>query len=1150
MQQTYTPLLSKRYTLDERIGSGGMGTVFRALDRLNNHTVALKCIMFDPEILNEMTAAGTNLRLLLAREFALLATLRHPNIISVYDFGFDDNGQPYFTMDLLHDALPIDQYGAAQSADVQADLFVQMTQALSYLHRYGVLHRDLKPDNVLITPDGTARLLDFGLSSAHELGATGTSWGSLPYMAPEVTDGGEADERSDLYAVALIAYQMIDGGYPFGLDGSVDRLMQDIREHALDVAHLPVSQALQVVLTKLLSKAPDDRYANADAVLTAYAHADDTRATGETPAIRESFLQASKLIGRDDELRALTTALDQAMLEDKGSAWLIGGESGVGKTRLMNELRILALVRGALVLRAQASSEAGTSFRFWREALRHIILLVDVDDFEASILKPIFPDIESVIGRAVADPPFIDPTAAQERLGTVIEAIFTRCEAPILLLLEDLQWLPEGIGIVQRISRLTHTRRMLVVANYRDDERPTLHHDLPQMQHIRLSRLTRSAIGDLSASMLGETNGRRSELVDFLMRQTEGNVFFLVETVRALAEEAGELRAVGDLALSADVTTVGVRDVIQRRLDRITGRDETLLRLAASMGRSLDLRVLSRLAVGFTVEDWLLRCASVLAVQDDVWRFAHDKLRESTLAAIAPVEQVKLHRVIATTIEQEYGDDPDTVVQAAYHWGQAGEPRKELFYSTLAGERLLSLGAYQEADKLLRRAITLAETEAISRFERAHLLRIIADVCIGLGDQPQNLAYLLQAYALLTADHPTGDVDDLIAALSAEELRLLTEIDIELAYNYIELTYDLLPGVAYITHAIALQERIGDALTQANCYAMGSVALMSMAEHARALDYAERAAALVAGIDDGAAPAPLARALSSLSYFWTFAARWDASRRDGERSAALYQRIGDLLRWRATLMNLAVSYEWRGDFARGLEMRFQEYEIARQGENITGQVRALAGVGQMQAYLGQLDAARDSLERRADMIVRANITSSTRWTYLGMINYRLGRLDEAWAALPRAVAEISNITVPSAHDMFALPNTAEVLLGLWESGAEDVDQLRRFAPTVMRLIRLYGERYLSGEAHMLVIEGRYEWLSGNQADASALWTRARALAVQHGTPYAEAQALFEIGRHLPVGSADRAAHLNQARALFEGMDTRYALSLVVAALEE
>src|SRR5258706_15531538 len=147
-------------------------------------------------------------RLALAEEFQLLASLRHPNIISVLDYGFDD-GNPYFTMELLDHAQTILECGRGQPLAAQVGLLVQVLQALAYLHRRGVIHHDLKPGNVLVTGE-QVKLLDFGLSVMRKQRSDdgGTTSGTLAYLAPEVLSGLPSDETSDLYAVGVIAYEL------------------------------------------------------------------------------------------------------------------------------------------------------------------------------------------------------------------------------------------------------------------------------------------------------------------------------------------------------------------------------------------------------------------------------------------------------------------------------------------------------------------------------------------------------------------------------------------------------------------------------------------------------------------------------------------------------------------------------------------------------------------------------------------------------------------------------------------------------------------------------------------------------------------------------------------------------------------------------
>src|SRR5438552_1680852 len=141
--------------------------------------------------------------------------------------------------------------------------------------------------------------------------------------------------------------------------------------------------------------------------------------------------------------------------------------------------------------------------------------------------------------------------------------------SPVVVILEDLHWADdESLALLARLSPLVTERPVLLLSSYRDDERPTLPKDLPQIQVMSLDRLTQAGIVELTGSMLGAA-GRQPRLIELLQRETEGNVFFLVEVVRALAEEAGQLGNVGLRDLPERVSAGGVRQIVQRRLNRV-----------------------------------------------------------------------------------------------------------------------------------------------------------------------------------------------------------------------------------------------------------------------------------------------------------------------------------------------------------------------------------------------------------------------------------------------------------------------------------------------------------------------------------------------------------------------------------------------------
>ncbi|KAB2858789.1 MAG: serine/threonine-protein kinase PknK, partial [Anaerolineae bacterium] len=391
-----TTFIGSRYRLHEQLGTGGMGAVYRATDRLTGTTVALKRVLTPTGDLTFNSASDfDDHRVALASEFQTLASLRHPHIISVLDYGFDAAAQPFFTMTLLEEPQTLIHAAHDQSIQHKITLLIQTLQALAYLHRRGIIHRDLKPANVLVT-EGHVRVVDFGLSIGRDE-ARGIA-GTLAYMAPEILEGDPASEASDLYAVGVMAYEMLVGRHPYDIS-SAGNLLQDLLSTEPDLSAIPdpfnpnitkhfhsddpaAAELATVVLThapllveipeiedkhpsptvvsgpkitlagivgKLLAKRPADRFATAHEVIEALCAASGQAVPPESAATRESFLQAATFVGREAELNTLLHALDQS-LDGQAGFWLIGGESGVGKSRLLAELRTRALVRGALVL--------------------------------------------------------------------------------------------------------------------------------------------------------------------------------------------------------------------------------------------------------------------------------------------------------------------------------------------------------------------------------------------------------------------------------------------------------------------------------------------------------------------------------------------------------------------------------------------------------------------------------------------------------------------------------------------------------------------------------------------------------------------------------------------------------------------------------
>jgi eukaryotic-like serine/threonine-protein kinase len=767
--------IANRYQLYEKLGQGGMGAVYRAYDRLTGSTIALKRVLSDLDMNFDQTTP-LNMRLNLSHEFRTLATLRHPNIISVLDYGFDRERQPFFTMNLLPDPQPVTL--AAPHADTaqKTRWLIEMLQALAYLHRQGVIHRDLKPANVLVSND-QVQVLDFGLAQRGSLSpdeAEDSTAGTLAYMSPEQLKSEPASVQSDLYAVGMMAYELFLGRYPFDTR-STTGLIRQILEVMPDI--WMIKRNIGDVLHRLLAKSPAERYPNADEAIAALCAATGFDIPHESAALRESYLQAAQFVGRREQLQTLTDALNTLTREPgHGAAWLIGGESGTGKSRLMEELRIRGLVNGANVVRGQAQAGSSLPLQVWREPARRLLLAAAdrLSPLEIGILRELVPDAAAVVGQTVPDVPPLEGDAQRNRLRDTVVKLFrlAATDQPVLLLLEDLQWAEDSLAILNGVIRLTGEARLLMIGSFRDDEAPTLPDQLPGATSIKLPRLSDAEVAELSESMLG-AGGRKPALLGFLQRESEGNAFFLVEIMRTLAEGAGRLGDIANMTLPAKVVAGGVQEVIRRRLARIPESARQLLRVAALIGRQPDLAVLQALIARGVVPDletdldgWLTTCANVaiLEIADERWRFTHDKLREAILRDFDESARADYHRHIAEVLEALYPTDSARAGALMEHWQKAGHADREAHYAILAGERALAVSDYPNAERYTTHAITLIEAGGAPDLtgRLAALYSRLGDTIRLRGDYDQALAWIEKG---IMHAHQNGQTTDLIDAL-------------------------------------------------------------------------------------------------------------------------------------------------------------------------------------------------------------------------------------------------------------------------------------------------------------------------------------------------------------------------------------------------
>ncbi|RME44132.1 MAG: tetratricopeptide repeat protein [Deltaproteobacteria bacterium] len=1143
--------IESRYRILGLLGRGGMGVVYKVFDRVMDRTVALKLLPGNrgsgP---NAPPVEAEHLRQervrLMKYEFLKMASFNHPNVARVYDFGFTRDGGYYFTMEFIEGEDLLTATSGMGYMEILV-LVVDICRALEYIHSRGVVHHDIKPSNIMVLSSTDLsdlsfervaqldsvdqppriKLIDFGIMREISHSGGKKVRGTPRFMAPEAFRG-EGDQRTDLYALGVTLYKVICGIYPFVGETLSELIALHRRRHPRPPSSLKpdLPPVWEELILKLLAKDPADRFGSANQVIRFINHRLGTNFRIETRRTSEGYVQSGKFVGRGAELKLLREGWRAigSRPNETAQVLLIGGEAGVGKSRLLKEFKLDVQMSEGLIFVASCHPYQSIPY----EAIATLLdqLLSHAAEHAPSLIRK----YASVLGKLVKVPHLpqaVVPSLAEHaeeriRLFTRVAEFLrevsrhpegedapSRERSPLVLVIEDLHLAdPSTLDFIHALGQMLRGANVMLILTLRTDE-PSPALELfdrvgndPELQHwrkITLSRLKRGDVARLVETMFPRPD-HLTTFIDRLMIETEGNVFFIEEIMKSLIEEGSIVREDRGWKLAEAGERIrlpsSIEGLIQRRFLLLDGTSRKLLQYAAVAAMACDpdlLRQFSGLDDHLVYEkltDLTLRnrfLSEQRSPEGSRYDFVHGKFREVIYAGIDPGERRAIHRRIGVVLESLY-PPREIAGQLAYHFLKGQEVEKAFEYSVLAGEIARERYNYDVAIAHYTNALTLPVDAPGRKCElylyRAEALKIGGHYDAALEDYHKVLHGLIPM--------PEESVQE---STERKGFILWDMSDIHRIQGRLELAMKCgmkaLKLFSFLKHWQGMARSLN---------LIGRIHL-SRHELSRAREVFQEALQLCFKYNDEAGVADALNNIGKIYHRWGDARAFDHF----SRACAIRERMGDLYGMADALNNIGLAYYEAGDHERALGHLTRALEIRRSIGNRYGEAATLNNIGSVYFAKGWFRKSRkcfaESLELKRTFGNRYAIASALN--NIGMCLLPLCHFDEARESFSEAI-ELARGIKDQRMEARLLHN-----FGLIERASGAYWAAMRFFRKAVQLCEQVGFR--EGRLHSLAEIGDLYRILGCGQEARGYLSRGLALAEEGKNADVRCRVLVALG---------------------------------------
>jgi len=595
-------------------------------------------------------------------------------------------------------------------------LAISLASTLAEVHSRNVIHKDIKPSNIILEPSGEGRLIDFGVATLQKVEHLDASpshlvEGTLAYMSPEQTGrmNRAVDYRTDFYSLGVTLYELLTGRRPFQGRDALEWFHAHMAQKPMPPQELnaQVPAAVSAIVLKLLAKVAEERYQSAEGLKADLERCREGSgqsapggfALGEHD-VPNRFQLPQRLYGRDTQVATLLQGFERMMASGKPELFLVSGYSGIGKSSVVHEMHKPVVHRRGFFLSGkfdqfQRDVPYTTLVQAIRGLVQHLLAGTDEElaqwrerlnrvwEGQGQALVDLVPQLEVVVGR---QPPLpqLSPGEVQHRLHQVIRqflGVFATAEHPLVVFLDDLQWADlASLRLIQQLLSQAGTPPVLWIGAYRDNEVSAVHPLVAVLEEVRKAGVKRTDLRleplslEQTEQLVADTlPGAREEVVAPLSalvhEKTAGNPFFLLQFMVTLSQDGLLVHTPGGgwRWEAEDVRARGysdnVVDFMVGKLRQLPPGTQHLLRLAACVGNVFSLPLLGILAdmkeVG-EVEQGIepaLQEGLLARSGPEQARFLHDRIQQAAHALISEAERKAIHlrigRLLLGSLSQE-----------------------------------------------------------------------------------------------------------------------------------------------------------------------------------------------------------------------------------------------------------------------------------------------------------------------------------------------------------------------------------------------------------------------------------------------------------------------------------------------------------------